>query len=154
MVNRLPPSSPDSEDALVAETERLLGQGEPLLAYNTASTGLQRWPEHLRLRQLQALSLARSGDIERANRLLTELAQQGLDDAETLGVLARTHKDLGLRAQDARHPHQRARGVRDVVSRAAVPAGDGLDEAAPLVGALRAHVEHQVLGAVEEVATC
>jgi class 3 adenylate cyclase len=101
MVNRLPPSSPDSEDALVAETERLLGQGEPLLAYNTASTGLQRWPDHLRLRQLQALSLARSGDIERANRLLTELAQEGLDDAETLGVLARTHKDLGLRAQDA-----------------------------------------------------
>jgi len=100
MVNRLLPSSPETEDALVAEAERLLRQGEPLLAYNSADTGLQRWPEHLRLRQLQALALARSGDTERANRILTELAQAGVDDAETLGVLARTHKDLGLRAKD------------------------------------------------------
>ena len=100
MVNRQLPPSPGTEDALVAEAERLLRQGEPLLAYNSADTGLQRWPEHLRLRQLQALALARSGDTERANRILTELAQAGVDDAETLGVLARTHKDLGLRAKD------------------------------------------------------
>jgi class 3 adenylate cyclase len=100
MVNPQLPSSPGTEDALVAEAERLLRLGEPLLAYNAADTGLQRWPEHLRLRQLQALALARSGDTERANRILTELAQAGVDDAETLGVLARTHKDLGLRAKD------------------------------------------------------
>ena len=100
MVNRQLPPSPGTEDALVAEAERLLRQGEPLLAYNSADTGLQRWPEHLRLRQLQALALARSGDTERANRILTELAQAGVDDTETLGVLARTHKDLGLRAKD------------------------------------------------------
>ena len=100
MVNPQLPPSPGTEDALVAEAERLLRQGEPLLAYNSADTGLQRWPEHLRLRQLQALALARSGDTERANRILTELAQAGVDDAETLGVLARTHKDLGLRARD------------------------------------------------------
>jgi class 3 adenylate cyclase len=100
MVNPQLPSSPGTEDALVAEAERLLRLGEPLLAYNSADTGLQRWPEHLRLRQLQALALARSGDTERANRILTELAQAGVDDAETLGVLARTHKDLGLRAKD------------------------------------------------------
>ena len=42
MVNPLPPSSPGTEDALVAEAERLLRQGEPLLAYNAADTGLQR----------------------------------------------------------------------------------------------------------------
>ena len=101
MVNRLPPSSPGTEDALVAEAEQLLRQGEPLLAYNSADAGLQRWPQHLRLRQLQALALARSGDPERANRLLAELAQAGLDDAETLGVLAGTHKDLASAAGDA-----------------------------------------------------
>jgi hypothetical protein len=105
MVNRLQPPSPETDTALVDEAEQLLRQGEPLLAYNSADTGLQRWPGHLRLRQLQALALARSGDNERANRILTDLAQAGLDDAETLGVLARTHKDLGLRARD---PIQRA----------------------------------------------
>ncbi|MCM2313110.1 MAG: TRAFs-binding domain-containing protein, partial [Steroidobacteraceae bacterium] len=105
MVNRLQPPSPDTDVALVDEAEQLLRQGEPLLAYNSADTGLQRWPGHLRLRQLQALALARSGDNERANRILTDLAHAGLDDAETLGVLARTHKDLGLRARD---PIQRA----------------------------------------------
>lgn len=94
-----PPELP-TEDALVEQAEGFLHQGEPLLAYNVADTGLQRWPGHVRLRQLQALSLARTGDIERANRILAELAAGGLDDAETLGVLARTHKDLGLRARD------------------------------------------------------
>jgi hypothetical protein len=64
--------SPDlpTEFALVEQAEGFLHQGEPLLAYNVADTGLQRWPGHVRLRQLQALSLAR------------------------------THKDLGLRARD------------------------------------------------------
>ena len=44
MVNPQLPSSPGTEDALVAEAERLLRLGEPLLAYNSADTGLQRWP--------------------------------------------------------------------------------------------------------------
>ena len=105
MLGRSRPSSPETEEELVTEAERLLRQGEPLLAYNIADTGLQRWPEHVRLRQLLALALARSGDIERANRILGDLARAGLDDAETLGVLARTHKDLGMRATD---PKRRA----------------------------------------------
>ena len=95
-----PPPDLPTEDALVEQAEGFLHQGEPLLAYNVADTGLQRWPGHVRLRQLQALALARTGDIERANRILAELAAGGLDDAETLGVLARTHKDLGQRARD------------------------------------------------------
>jgi hypothetical protein len=95
-----PPPDLPTEVALVERAEGFLHQGEPLLAYNVADTGLQRWPGHVRLRQLQALALARTGDIERANRILAELAAGGLDDAETLGVLARTHKDLGLRARD------------------------------------------------------
>lgn len=91
----------EDPDAFVAEAERQLRAGEPLLAYNAADTGLQRWPGHVRLRQLFALSLARSGDVEQANRILTRLAAEGLDDAETLGVLARTHKDLAMLAHDA-----------------------------------------------------
>ena len=105
MVSRLPPPSTESEAGLIAEAERLLGQGEPLLAYNATDRGLQRWPGQVRLSQLQALALARSGDLERASAILTTLTQSGVDDAETLGVLARTHKDLGMRAAD---PGQRA----------------------------------------------
>lgn len=113
MVNRPPPPSPASPEELVAEAERLLRQGEPLLAYNCADTGLQRWPQHLRLRQLQALALARSGDLERANRILGELVASGFGDAETLGVLARTHKDLAMRASDpARREHHLAAAGR------------------------------------------
>ncbi|MCM2328702.1 MAG: adenylate/guanylate cyclase domain-containing protein [Lysobacter sp.] len=95
---------PDESEATpaqaVAAAERSLHRGEPLLAYNAAQSGLERWPGHVRLRQLQALALARSGDGERANRLLGALAGEGHADAETLGMLARTHKDLALAARD------------------------------------------------------
>ena len=93
--------SPDTLEAAVALAERHLQQGEPILAYNAAQDGLAQWPQQLRLRQLQALALARSGDVERANRLLAQLADEGCGDAETLGMLARTHKDLALAAPDA-----------------------------------------------------
>ena len=81
--------------------EQWLRQGEPLLAYNAVQLGLQAWPENLRLRQLSGLAIARSGDVERANRLLRELAAEGIADSETLGMLARTHKDLALGTADA-----------------------------------------------------
>jgi hypothetical protein len=110
MVNGLPPQGPGTEDALVADVERLLRQGEPLLACNLADGGLERWPQHVRLRQLHALARARSGDHERANRMLADLVQDGLEDAETLGVLAGTHKDLAVTARDgtARASHLEA----------------------------------------------
>ncbi len=92
------PAAPEA--ATIAEAERLLRQGEPLLAYNMAETGLQQWPGHIRLHQLLALALARSGDTQRANTILEGLAAQGIRDSETLGGLARTHKDLGLAATD------------------------------------------------------
>src|SRR5258705_5837640 len=94
--------SAQTPDAAVDAADRHLKKGEPLLAYNAVQEALQRWPEHARLRQLQALALARSGDIQRANSVLESLAQAGFDDAETLGLLARTHKDLGLAALDDR----------------------------------------------------
>ena len=92
----------DPAEAIVAAAEAELHRGEPLSAYNTTQSGLERFPAHARLRQLQALSLARGGDTVRANAMLRELAEQGHDDAETLGMLARTHKDLALRATNAK----------------------------------------------------
>ncbi|MGI9144959.1 MAG: TRAFs-binding domain-containing protein, partial [Chloroflexota bacterium] len=73
---------------------QFLGAGEPLLAYDVSEEGLQHWPVDLRLRQYQGLALARSGATERAQDRLQTLYQDGHRDEETLGLLARTYKDL------------------------------------------------------------
>jgi hypothetical protein len=71
--------------------ERILGQGEPLLAYDVISEGLAIWSDDVRLRQLQGLALARSGATERANVVLEKLRRDGQTDEETLGMLGRTY---------------------------------------------------------------
>ncbi len=86
---------------MIAVVEQFLRQGEPLLAYNAVQDGLRAWPNNLRMRQLRGLAVARSGDTVRANELLCELAAEGVADAETLGMLARTHKDLALACRSA-----------------------------------------------------
>ncbi len=85
---------------------RVLAAGEPLLGYDVVSAGIARWPEHVRLRQLAALALARAGATERAAALLKTLHEQGNLDGDTLGILARTYKDLW---EHARSPSIRAR---------------------------------------------
>ena len=79
---------------------RLLEQGSPLLAHDVVVEGLEYWPRHSRLRQLRGLALARSGAPHRANAILSELYREGDRSSETLGILARTHKDLALRQAD------------------------------------------------------
>jgi Adenylate cyclase, family 3 (some proteins contain HAMP domain) len=91
--------------------EKVLNQGEPLLAYDVVSEGLKNRPEDVRLRQLQGLALARSGSSERANSILEQLRAEKHIDEETLGMLARTYKDLAARSQspcDARNFLRRA----------------------------------------------
>ena len=87
------------------EIYRLLGArlsklGEMLSAYDVVSEGLKPWPDDLRLRQLQAHALTRLGATGRANTLLAALYEEGQRDEETLGMLARTHKDLWQQAGD------------------------------------------------------
>lgn len=96
------PTAPGNDGAAVAarEAESLLSMGEPLLAYNALQTALAEHPSDLRLRQLKGLALARSGALLRANELLSDLWNAGHTDGETLGLLARTHKDLALAAVD------------------------------------------------------
>jgi class 3 adenylate cyclase/tetratricopeptide (TPR) repeat protein len=79
---------------------RLLKLGELLLAYDVVSEGLKPWPDDLRLRQLQAHALTRLGATERANALLLAIYDEGQRDEETVGMLARTHKDLWQQAAD------------------------------------------------------
>jgi class 3 adenylate cyclase len=78
--------------------ERILAQGEPLLAYDVITAGLTTWPKDVRLRQLQGLALARSGATERANAILEALQSEGQASEETLGMLGRTYKDLAATA--------------------------------------------------------
>ncbi len=98
--------------------EQTISIGEPLLTYDVVTAGLELFtdPEDpgryvdvrlldrgrrrlcVRLRQLQGLALAQSGATSRARAVLKELRAQGQKDGETLGILARTYKDLGLRA--------------------------------------------------------
>src|SRR5882724_431525 len=92
--------------------EKVLAQGEPLLAYDVVNDALAKWPKDTRLRQLQGLALARSGATERANAALEKLRQAGQADEETLGMLARTYKDLasqtGSRAERRKFLHRSA----------------------------------------------
>jgi class 3 adenylate cyclase/tetratricopeptide (TPR) repeat protein len=78
--------------------ERVLAQGEPLLAYDVVSAGLEIWPKDVRLRQLQGLALSRSGATERANAILENLRREQGTGEETLGMLGRTYKDLAATA--------------------------------------------------------
>jgi class 3 adenylate cyclase len=81
---------------------RILKAGEPLLSYDVIAEGLKLWPQDVRLRQLQGLALARSGATVMANQVLSGLYGEGMIDGETLGILARTHKDMAGRARSHR----------------------------------------------------
>ena len=76
--------------------ERMIKAGHPLIAYDVLKYGLEHWVDDIRLTQLLALSLARSGAPLRAAAILGELVDSGHVDDETLGILAGAHKTLGL----------------------------------------------------------
>jgi class 3 adenylate cyclase len=98
--NELITLQPNTHDLHAALGDMLLQQGQPILAYDVLMAGLHRWPDVLRLQQLLALALARSGATQAANQLLAELIQSGQRDEQTLGLYARTHKDLWKQARD------------------------------------------------------
>lgn len=89
---------PHSPDIYIVLGETILQLGEPLMAYDVITEGLKHWENNIRLKQLLALALARSGATLRANSLLLELVGAGASDRETISILARTHKDLYLQA--------------------------------------------------------
>ncbi|HEY9637461.1 MAG TPA: TRAFs-binding domain-containing protein, partial [Coleofasciculaceae cyanobacterium] len=94
--------------------DSILQLGEPLMAYDVLTEGLKYWPSDLRLQQLLALALARSGATHRANSLLLQLLESGHKDEETLGLLARTHKDLWKQAIE---PEERSHQLSLAASR-------------------------------------
>lgn len=83
--------------------------GESFLAFDIAAEGLQAFKNDLRLIQLQALALARTGATRRANAILEQLRLSGHQDEETLGILARTHKDFWQLSAD---PEERRKHLK------------------------------------------
>ena len=73
---------------------QLLSQGAPLPAYDALTVGLREFPGDPGLRRLLALALARSGASSQANLILESLVDEGHNDEETVGMFARTFKDL------------------------------------------------------------
>lgn len=98
--------------------EAVLKIGEPLLAYDVANRGLQNFPSSVRLRQLLGLALARSGASEAAGTILMSLYEEGHQDEETLGLLARTYKDLAEGAVDAATSESYLRRAKDFYAKA------------------------------------
>jgi class 3 adenylate cyclase len=88
----------------------LIDRGEPLLAFELLEGARGAFPDDVRLLQLMGLALARGGATEKARLILDQLYQEELARApgednheiarheETLSMLARTYKDLGLQA--------------------------------------------------------
>jgi class 3 adenylate cyclase len=102
--------------AAAGNAEKLLRQGEPLLAYDAIEQALHDSPQDFRLRQLRGLALARSGALRRANRELQALREDGCSDGETLGLLARTHKDLALATADGPDREEHLAAAFDIYS--------------------------------------
>ncbi len=91
---RDPQAWAESPEPFALLGERILRLGAPLAAYDVLAAGLTAHPAAVRLRQLQGLALARSGAPRKANEMLQALVAEGQADSETLGILARTFKDL------------------------------------------------------------
>ncbi len=86
-------------DLYISTAAQMLSLGEPLMAYDVLAEGLSASPQDHRLRQLQALALLRSGAPNAAEVILLGLEREGSQDEETLGLLARIHKERWEREQ-------------------------------------------------------
>lgn len=110
-------------EPLPVQLFRDLGQhalrlGEPLLAYDIIQEGRRQFPTDVRLRQLLALALLRAGSTLPALELLQGLYDEGRQEEETLGLLARAHKDLAQAAADPQTRRRHWLKAREIYGRA------------------------------------
>ena len=92
----------------------MLSSGEPLLAYDILSEGVETMGGLtmldevegetrsllILLLQQKALALAQSGASGEANSILLSLQKAGLTDSETIGILGRTWKDMAMEIEN------------------------------------------------------
>ena len=84
----------------------LLSVGMPLNAVEVTEEACQRWPEDLELMQMHGMALARSGAVDAAAAQLADVVHRlnALPNPnlylleESIGVLARTEKDLAIKS--------------------------------------------------------
>ncbi len=81
----------------IAEVERLLEQGDLLLAFDRASEHLQRYPDDEVLKHRGVLALARAGATDRAARLFKEWGLDRSREGHVLALEARIAKDRALK---------------------------------------------------------
>ena len=95
------PHTPERDlQQVLQDIETLLKQGEPIFAYDLVRRARLDFPEDVSLRQLQALSLIRTGAPGEALTVLTQLLREGHRDQGTLAPLARAYRDYGERTKD------------------------------------------------------
>lgn len=108
-----------------ANARKLLKEGAPLLAYDVARVGLIQYPGDVRLRRKMGLALARSGATIEAYQLARTLYDEGQRDIETIGLLARTLKDLWQQSNHQEHKThwlaEAAKQYEDAYARACDP---------------------------------
>lgn len=97
--------------------DQLARMGEPLLAYDVADEGLKHFPRDIRLRHLLALALARSGATDSARVVLEKLSLEGHQDEETIGLLARTHKDVADTSTDSAQRRDHLRRAHELYTK-------------------------------------
>jgi adenylate cyclase len=97
----------------IAEVERLLEQGDLLLAFDRASEHLRRHPDEEILKHRGVLALARAGATERAARLFREWGLDHSSEGHVLALEARLAKDRALKlgGEERREALREAAGI-------------------------------------------
>lgn len=86
-------------EELIAKVEGYIHQGRYIEARARAEEGLKAQP-HLRLQQLLALAMSKSGVPEEAREFLEPIYKTQAEDPETAGILASIYKELFRKHQD------------------------------------------------------
>lgn len=99
-----------SSKIFILLAERARAQGAPLLAYDAVSEGLRYDEKNVRMRQLLGLAHADLKATKQAYVILLELYIEGKRDGESLGILARSFKDLW---EKERNPAKKKKWLRE-----------------------------------------
>lgn len=86
----------------IQQIEKLIHEGHFLQARSIAEYHLQQ-PDNLRVKQLYALSLSKSGAPVAAEEFLQAVYREYPDDPETSGILGGIYKELFKKSQDPRY---------------------------------------------------
>ncbi len=132
--------------------KRVLKLGEPLFAYDIVAEGIKHFPNDVVLRQILSLALARSGAAASANAVLSGLYEEGHRDEETLGLLARTQKNLAFEASHAEQAEFHLRQAFDIYRQAFRGTGGYWSGVNAATMALLLHEREQAVSLARQVA--